>query len=94
MQRIEKRTKGIVRVVKKQWWFKVNTKPVRTNAMDGASFPHVVTVTYCVEGVEITKKKWLHACITPPSVGDRITVVYREDKPTKCRLEATDAFIQ
>ena len=87
MQRIEKKTKAIVREVKKQWWCKVNTKPVRTHAMDGATFPHVLTITYCVDGVEITKKKWLSACITPPLVGERVTVVYREDKPTKCRIE-------
>ena len=78
---------GTVVSVKKQWWLKVNTKPVRMHALDGATFPHIVTVKYTVDGNEIVKKKWLKACVTPPSVNEQVTVVYREDKPSKFRLE-------
>jgi len=34
---MEKETTGTVISVTKQWWLKVNRKPVRTHAMDGAS---------------------------------------------------------
>ena len=84
---MEKWTTGAVISVKKQWWLKVNTKPVRMHTLDGATFPHIVTVKYTVDGNEIIKKKWLKACVTPPSVNEQVTVVYREDKPSKFRLE-------
>ena len=84
---MENKTIGIILSVKKQWWLKVNTKPVRMHALDGATFPHIVTVKYTVDGNEIIKKKWLKSLVTPPSVNEQVTVVYREDKPTKFRLE-------
>ncbi len=84
---MEKRTIGTVLSVKKQWWLKVNTKAVRIGPLDGAIFPHIVKVKYTADGNEITKNKWLGAGITPPSVNDPVPVVYREDKPTKFRLE-------
>ena len=84
---MEIKTSGTILSVKKQWWLKVNTKPVRKHALDGAFFPHIVTVKYTVDGNEITKKKWLKASVTPPSVNDQVTVLYRVDKPTKCKLE-------
>ena len=34
---MEKETTGTVISVTKQWWLKVNRKPVRTHAMDGAA---------------------------------------------------------
>ena len=40
----ENTTIGIVLCVKKQWWLKVNTKPIRKPALDGATFPQIVTV--------------------------------------------------
>ena len=38
---MEQKTIGTVISVKKQWWLKVNTKPVRMHALDGATFPHI-----------------------------------------------------
>lgn len=84
---MEKRTVGIVISVKKQWWFKVNTKAVRSGPLDGAIFPHIVTVKYAVGGNEIIKRKWLGAFVPPPFENSKIIVVYKEDKPTKFRLE-------
>lgn len=84
---MENKTIGIIISVKKQWWLKVNTKPVRMHAFDGATFPHIVTVKYTVDGNEFVKKKWLRSFITPPNVNDQVTVIYRTDKPTKFRLE-------
>ena len=84
---MEKRARGTILSVKTQWWLKVNTKAVRSGPFDGASFPHIVKVKYTVDGNEIVKNKWLGANILPPSVNGSVTVVYREDKPTKFRLE-------
>lgn len=84
---MEKQTTGTVVSVKKQSWLKVNTKPVRAHALDGATFPHIIIVKYKADGAEYTRKKWLKACVTPPSVNDQVTVIFREDKPTKFRLE-------
>ena len=45
---MEKETTGTVISVTKQWWLKVNRKPVRTHAMDGAAFPHIIKVKYTI----------------------------------------------
>ena len=84
---MEKRTRGTILSVKAQWWLKVNTKAMRSGPLDGASFPHIVKVKYTVDGNEIIKSKWLGAGTKPPSVNGSVIVVYREDKPTKFRLE-------
>lgn len=84
---MEQTTIGTVISVKKQWWLKVNTKPVRMHALDGATFPHIIKVRYVVNGTEFIKKKWLKACVTPPSINEQVTVIYQENKPTKFRLE-------
>ena len=57
---MENKTIGTIISVKKQWWLKVNTKPVRMHALDGATFPHIVTVKYTVDGNEIIKKNGLN----------------------------------
>ena len=53
--------------VKKQWWLKVNTKPVRMHALDGAAFPHIIKVSYMVNGTEYFKRKWIRACDPQPN---------------------------
>ena len=84
---MEKKTAGIVVSVKKQWWLKVNRKSFRVGMLDGASFPHIVKVRYTADGKELIKRKWLGAHIAPPSVNQKITVIYQSDHPTKLRLE-------
>ena len=84
---MEKRTVGRILSVRTQWWLKVNAKSVRTHIMDGATFPHVIKVKYTVGDLEFVKRKWIGACVSCPQVGDRVTVIYREDNPTKFRLE-------
>ena len=84
---MESKTQGTVISVKKQWWLKVNTKPFRKHAFDGAMFPHIVTIKYYIDGNEYIKKKWLKSFIAPPNVNDTVTVIYREDKPTKIKLD-------
>ena len=43
---MEKETMGTVISVIKQWWLKVNRKPARVHAMDGAAFPHTIKVIH------------------------------------------------
>lgn len=80
------KTTGIVISVKKQWWLKVNTKPVRMHALDGATFPHIITVKYSVEGQEYTKRKWIKAYETPPAMNSAVTVMYDKNKPSKSKI--------
>ena len=84
---MEKKTIGTVISAKKQWWLKVNNKPIRLHAFDGARFPHIITVKFVVDGQEYTKKKWVRALQECPALNARVTVIYREDQPAKCRVE-------
>ena len=79
-------TIGTVIEVKKQWWLKVNTKPIRANTFDGATFPHIIKVRYTVGGSEYNKRKWVRACEIPPSVGSEIAVLYDENKPQRSKI--------
>jgi len=83
---MEKQTSGTVVSVKKQWWLKVNTKPVRMHALDGATFPHIIKVRYVVYGTEYFKRKWIRACNQPPEIGAEMTVLYDENKPSRSKV--------
>lgn len=83
---LEKKTIGTVLSVKKQWWLKVNAKPVRAHALDGAIFPHVIKVRYTVDETEYVKRMWVGAGKPVPTLNAEITVVYDENKPSKCKL--------
>ena len=83
---MDKETIGIVLSVAKQWWLKVNTKPVRMSALDGAAFPHIIKVQYVVDGKPYTKRKWIGAGKAVPAVGSRMTILYCSDKPSKAKI--------
>ena len=83
---MNRETKGRVLSVAKQWWLKVNTKPVRMHALDGAVFPHIIKVQYTVEGKAYTKRKWISAGEPVPVVGQSVRVVYDESKPQKAKV--------
>ena len=83
---MDKETTGIVRAVAKQWWLKVNTKPIRMGTMDGAIFPHIIKVEYDVDGHTYTKRKWIGAGKPVPVVGSNVTVLYCSGKPSKARI--------
>jgi len=82
---MEREIMGTVVSVKRQWWLKINTKPFRKNALDGAIFPHVIKVKYTVDGVEYTRKKWVNAGVACPAVGATVSVIYQEKKPKSFR---------
>lgn len=79
-------TMGTVIAVKKQWWLKVNTKPVRKGAFDGAIFPHVIKVKYTAEDKEYTKRKWIHAGNAVPHEGSTVKIIYSKNKPSKAKV--------
>ena len=83
---MDQETIGTVVSVAKQWWFKVNTKPIRMGALDGATFPHVIKVQYVVEGNTYTKRKWIGAGKPVPAVGSEVTVHYCSNKPGKANI--------
>jgi len=74
-------TVGKVTDVKRCWWLKVNTKPVRTNSYDGALFPHMAEFTYEVEGVEYRGKCYVSYTKPRPGIGQRVTVYYDPQNP-------------
>ena len=80
---MNKETMGTVLSAAKQWWFKVNTKPIRMGALDGAAFPHIIKVQYDVDGTTYTKRKWIGAGQAVPAVGSEVTVLYCSGKPGK-----------
>lgn len=79
-------TMGTVISVAKQWWLKINTKPVRMHALDGAIFPYIIKVKYTVDGKDYTKRKWIGAGNPVPSVGSVVSVLYSENKPLKAKI--------
>lgn len=83
---MEKETRGTVISVAKQWWLKINMKPIRTHALDGAAFPHIIKVKYTVDNKEYTKRKWISTGNSVPSVGSSVTVRYSENKPSKAKV--------
>ena len=83
---MDQETTGIVISVATQWWLKINTKPVRMHAMDGATFPHILKVQYTVDGKTYIKRKWLGAGRPVPTVGSHRTVLYCAEKPQKAKV--------
>ena len=84
---MEKETTGTVLSAAKQWWLKINTKPVRAHALDGAIFPYIIKVQYTADGQDYLCKKWISAGKSVPDVGSTVKVFYREEKPFKARVE-------
>ena len=83
---MDKETMGTVVSAAKQWWFKVNTKPVRMGVLDGAAFPHIIKVQYVVDGNTYTKRKWIGAGQAVPAVESEVTVLYCSSKPGKAKV--------
>lgn len=86
MEHTEYKSEGVVTKVKRLWWIKINTKPVRKHALDGALFPHTITVKYSVNGIEYFKSKYVRSRLVPPRVGETVDVYYRAEKPNKCKI--------
>ena len=83
---MDKQTTGIVISAARQWWLKINTKPVRMHALDGAIFPYIIKVRYTVDGKEYVKRKWIHAGQPVPATGSSLPVLYSTANPAKAKI--------
>ena len=83
---MDEETIGIVVAVAKQWWLKVNSKPVRMGTLDGATFPHIIKVQYVVDENTYIKRKWIGAGKAVPAVGSELTVLFCSNKPRKAKI--------
>ena len=83
---------GVVTNSKTCWWLKVNTKPVRKHALDGAVFPHIITFQYTVDGKTYQGKRYVPPRYAAgfdasPKVGDGIRVWYEPDRPERYAVQ-------
>ena len=81
-----KRTTGTIISAKKQWWLKVNKKPIRIGPMDGAAFPYIVKIRYVADGKEYIKRKWIGTKYPVPVQGSTIQLDYDENQPEKIKV--------
>ena len=79
--------KGTIQKVTKCWWIKVNTKPVRLHAIDGAIFPHIMIFTYTVNGIEYKKRKYIGLRADTIGIFGNVDVFYDKDKPSRCAIK-------
>ena len=80
---MDKETMGTVLSVATQWWLKVNTKPIRRSAIDGALFPHIIHFTYTVGGEAYRGKRYVNWNKRCPETGEKLTVYYEQEAPAK-----------
>ena len=74
---------GKVTEVKTCHWLKVNTKSARTNALDGARFPHIIHFTYTVDNKVYHGIRFVNWNIRCPVKSETITVYYDAENPAK-----------
>ena len=84
--RMEKETTGTVLSAHRQWWLKINTKPIRMHSMDGAIFPYIICIEYVVDGVAYHKRKWIGAGKSVPAVGSAVRVMYAAENPKRAKV--------
>lgn len=80
-------TRGVVEEVKTCWWIKVNQKPVRRSALDGAAFPHLISFRYEVGGMKYRGSWYVSWNRRPPAVGEVVVVYYDHQRPERSALE-------
>ena len=77
---------GVITDMKKCWWLKINTKPVRSHSLDGAVFPCTLHFRYSVNGTEYNGKKFIGLNTRGLNEGGKITVYYDGDNTRRCAL--------
>lgn len=78
---------GKITAVSQCWWLKVNTKAVRIPGNDGAVYPHIIRVSYVVDGVEYTARRWLNHTVVPPVVGETVALLCDSGDPRRCAVD-------
>ncbi len=79
--------KGTIQKVTKCWWIKVNQKSVRLHSLDGATFPHIMTFTYEVDGIQYKKRKYIGLRTDAIGIFGNVDVYYDKDKPSRCAIK-------
>ena len=82
-----RKTIATITDVKKCWWFKVNTQPVRISGMGSALFPHIICFSYEIDSVQYRGKRFLNYTIPAPSIGAKIEIYYDASKPSRCAVK-------
>ncbi len=80
-------TTGKIEKVTKCWWVKINKKPVRINCFDEALFPHLMTVTYSVNGKKYKKTKYIGLRESLNGIFGTANVFYDKNKPSRCAIQ-------
>ena len=75
-------TKGTVTKVSRSW-VKVNKKPARLTAGDGAVFSHYITFTYTVENFPYQGTLYVDMGFRCPQKGEIIDIYYDPQKPRR-----------
>ena len=72
----------IIKVIK-LWWIKINTKAFRTSFSDGATFPYLIKIEYCINGVIYNKNKLVYWKNDIINIGDKVIVTYNNKRPSR-----------
>lgn len=78
---------GIITNIKVCWWLKINKKPIRTNALDGAVFPYIIQFKYIVNGKEYYGTRFINLSIAYPQNGSKIKIYYKKNRPSEYTVE-------
>ena len=81
------RTTGKVTRTHTCWYIKVNMKPVRSHALDGARFPHIFQFEYEVNGNIHTGRRFVDYNLRCPLEDERIAVYYDPENPARYAVE-------
>lgn len=84
---MEKETTGTVIAVNKQFWIKINRKPMRLHMTNGAEFPYIIKVKYTVDGIEYIRRKWIGAGKKLPLENSTVKIFYNDKKPSVSKIE-------
>lgn len=85
---------GRVTEVRRIWWIKINTKPVRKHAFDGAEYPMLICFSYEAEGAGYSGKRVINYTRRCPAVGEALTVYYDPARPERYAVKMNDKIEQ
>lgn len=81
------KTVGEVTKIKTCWWIKINTKPFRRHALDGAIFPYIIYFNYSFRGVDYQGSSCVRYLLRCPNNGETITVFVDPKRPTRYAVD-------
>lgn len=77
-------TKGTVTAVKRCWWIKINTQPIRLYASHkNTAHPYIITFQYSVDSILYTGKRFVGIQYRVPQIGETFRVYFDPSNPRK-----------